>query len=58
METYIVRIYRKRTNSANGIVGKVENVELQEEKGFGSAEELCRILKLKVENGVQDRSLT
>lgn len=51
METYIVRIYRKPGTSPNGILGKVENVDRQEEKGFTSIGELCRILRLNEEAG-------
>lgn len=46
-----MRIYRKASTSPNGILGKVENVDRQEEKGFTSSSELCRILKLNEDTG-------
>jgi len=44
MESYVVRIYRRNSNSPRDLVGLVELVDTDEEKVFESFEELRDIL--------------
>jgi hypothetical protein len=44
METYIIRIYRRRDDSPEAVVGVSEHVETGEKEGFRSLTQLNRIL--------------
>ena len=44
MESYIVRIYRRGSNSPQGLVGVVEQVGASEKKAFANLDELWYLL--------------
>ena len=50
MEIYIIRIYQRRDNNLEAIVGMSEHVETGEKKGFRSLTQLNRIL-LRTDSG-------
>lgn len=47
MESYILRIYRRKAREARILVGTVEEVGKDEKKSFRSSAELCEILDSK-----------
>jgi hypothetical protein len=56
MDSYIVRIYRRDSNSPQNLVGLVELVAVKQERSFTNVEELWAILGrrqvcLPAENG-------
>lgn len=47
MDSYVVRIYRRNSDSPQDLVGLVELVDRDEERAFGNFEELRAILEGK-----------
>ncbi len=47
MESFIVRIYRRREEEPREVAGLVELVEMNEQRPFADFEELRKILSLK-----------
>lgn len=53
LNTYIVRVYRRRNGIPHGLVGVVEEVGKKEKRAFSNLDDLWDILKCQKEGSVQ-----
>lgn len=55
LNTYIVRIYRRKNGIPHNLVGVVEEVGKKEKRAFSNLDDLWEILKCQAEMGAHNR---